>query len=122
MPEALADEKFSSVTTKAASDLQSFVTNFTNVTRARISLFVHSSASASDAELAYSMAKFFHEMVVRVQSLHRHVETAGSRVKWAMPEDLRKGLAPIMSLMSESLPRLSMNASELAKGSLGDSC
>merc|ERR1719511_584431 len=122
LPEAVANEHFLGTITEAVSDMERHVKEFLNVTNRKTTVFVSAAQSASDAELAYSMAKFFHETVNRLKSLHKQALLVVLRVKRVMPDALKKSLTPVMTQLSENVVTLRVNASELAKGSLGDAC
>lgn len=122
LPSAVANDVFMNTVNEAVVDMQRHVQNFLNVTDRKTTMFVSAAQSASDAELAYSMAKFFHEAVYRLKSLHKQALLTSLNIKKVMPESLRKSLTPIMTQLSDNVVMLSVNASELAKGSLGDAC
>jgi len=98
------------------------IQDFLNITRRKTAKFVLASSKASDVELSFLMARFFHEASFRVKAMQSDGERVARDLNVVMPREMRQSFLPIVrQLRSQAVP-LRVNASTLASASLADAC
>merc|ERR1719428_1256054 len=107
---------------KAKDQITKSVQDFLNVTRRKTAKFVLASSKASDVELSYIMARYFHEASFRVKSMQTDAEKVARDLNVVMPRELRQSFLPIIKQLRMNAVPLKVNASRLASASLSDAC
>jgi len=122
LPEAVENPIFNKRLTKAKDQAVTSVQDFLNMTRRKTSKFVLAAARASDVELSFLLARYFHEASFRTKALQSEGEKIARDLNVVMPRELRKSFAPIVKgLRSQALP-LRVNASGLAQATITEAC
>jgi hypothetical protein len=107
---------------RAKGQIAGSIQDFLNITRRKTAKFVLSSSKASDVELSFLMARFFHEASFRTKAMQSDAEKVARDLNVVMPRELRQSFLPIVrQLRSQAVP-LRVNASSLASASLDDAC
>merc|ERR1740123_956682 len=122
LPSAIQDEQFMQSFHHSAKEVKQAVKDFSNITQKRTAAFVSSSTSASDVELYFSMAKFFHESGYRLKALHKDTEKIIKDLRFTVPDNLKKALGPILSHLKANTVPLKVNATSLASATPAEAC
>jgi hypothetical protein len=122
LPEAVENPVFNKRLNKAKDQAVTSVQDFLNITRRKTSKFVLASARASDVELSFLLARFFHEASFRTRAMQSDGEKIARDLNVVMPRELRKSFAPVVKgLKAQALP-LRVNATALASATITDAC
>jgi len=98
------------------------IQDFLNITRRKTAKFVLASSKASDVELSFLLARFFHEASFRVKAIQSDGERVARDLNVVMPRELRQSFVPIVrQLRSQAVP-LRVDAGSLASASLANAC
>jgi hypothetical protein len=122
LPEALQDDEFVEDFRNVTKLVDVNVRKFMDQTQQKTSQFVKDSKSASDVELRFVMAKFFHESGLRLRGLHQDSLKAIQKLRRTAPEDLERALFPFLGQLNANTVRLSMNATSLATATPKEAC
>ncbi|CAK0900782.1 unnamed protein product [Prorocentrum cordatum] len=122
LPTAVENPIFSKRLVRSKEQAVASVQDFLNITRRKTSKFVLASSKASDVELSFLMARYFHEASFRVKAMQSDAEKIARDLNVVMPRELRQSFLPIVrSLRANAVP-LRVNASDLAKATLPEAC
>ncbi|CAK0870481.1 unnamed protein product [Prorocentrum cordatum] len=122
LPNAVENPIFMKRLGKAKDQITGSIQDFLNITRRKTAKFVLASSKASDVELSFLMARFFHEASFRVKAMQSDGEKVARDLNVVMPRELRQNFLPIVrQLRSQAVP-LRVNASSLASATLADAC
>merc|ERR1719324_70724 len=122
LPQAVENPIFLKRLNRAKDEITQSVQDFLNITRRKSSKFVLASSKASDVELSFLMARYFHEASFRVKAMQSDAQKVARDLNVVMPRELRQSFLPIiMQLRANAVP-LRINASRLASASLSDAC
>merc|ERR1719253_2198875 len=72
------------------------IQDFLNITRRKTSKFVLASSKASDVELSFLMARYFHEASFRTKAMQSDGERVARDLNVVMPRELRQSFMPIV--------------------------
>jgi len=98
------------------------VQDFLNITRRKTSKFVLAASKASDVELGFLLARYFHEASFRVKAMQSDGNKIARDISVVMPRELRSAFMPVVKgVKSQSLP-LRVNASSLASSTIAEAC
>merc|ERR1719428_908322 len=107
---------------KAKDQITKSVQDFLNTTRRKTAKFVLASSKASDVELSFIMARYFHEASFRVKSMQTDAEKVARDLNVVMPRELRQSFLPIIRQLRMNAVPLKVNASTLSSSSLSSAC
>ncbi|CAK0902212.1 unnamed protein product, partial [Prorocentrum cordatum] len=122
LPEALQDEEFVEDFRNVTKRVDVNVRKFLDQTQQKTTQFVKDSTSASDVELRFIMAKFFHESGFRLRGLHQDSLKAIQMLRRTVPEDLERALFPFLGQLNANTVRLRINATSLATATPKEAC
>merc|ERR1719382_816011 len=122
LPEALQDEDFVEDFRNVTKQVDVNVRKFLDQTQQKTTQFVKDSTSASDVELRFIMAKFFHESGFRLRGLHQDSLKAIQMLRRTVPEDLERALFPFLGQLNANTVRLRINATSLATSTPKEAC
>ncbi|CAK0882661.1 unnamed protein product [Prorocentrum cordatum] len=122
LPEALQDEEFVEDFRNVTKRVDLNVRKFLDQTQQKTTQFVKDSTSASDVELRFIMAKFFHESGFRLRGLHQDSLKAIQMLRRTVPEDLERALFPFLGQLNANTVRLRINATSLATATPKEAC
>jgi len=98
------------------------VQDFLNITRRKTSKFVVAASKASDVELGFLLARYFHEASFRVKAMQSDGSKIARDLSVVMPRELRQAFLPVVKgVRSQALP-LRVNATSLATATITDAC
>merc|ERR1719188_2382040 len=122
LPEAVENPVFNKRLNKAKDQAVTSVQDFLNITRRKTAKFVLAAARASDVELSFLLARFFHEASFRTKAMQSDGEKLARDLNVVMPRELRKSFAPVVrGLKAQALP-LRVNATGLASATITEAC
>jgi len=107
---------------KAKGDITRSIQDFLNITRRKSSKFVLASSKASDVELSFLMARYFHEASFRVKAMQSDAEKVARDLNVVMPRKLRTSFNPIVKQLRTNAVPLRVNASQMAEETLSEAC
>jgi len=122
LPQAVENPIFVKRLNRAKDEITQSVQDFLNITRRKSSKFVLASSKASDVELSFLMARYFHEASFRVKALQSDAQKVARDLNVVMPRELRQSFLPIIKQLRSNAVPLRVNASELAKATLPEAC
>jgi len=122
LPEALQDDEFVEDFRNVTKLVDVNVQRFMDQTQRMISQFVKDSKSASDVELRFIMAKFFHESDFRLRGLHQDSLKAVQKLRRTATDDLERALFPFLGQLNANTVRLSINATSLVTVTPREAC
>ncbi|CAK0860463.1 unnamed protein product [Prorocentrum cordatum] len=122
LPEALQDDEFVEDFRNVTKRVDVNVRKFLDQTQQKTTQFVKDSTSASDVELRFIMAKFFHESGFRLRGLHQDSLKAIQMLRRSVPEDLERALFPFLGQLNANTVRLRINATSLATATPKEAC
>merc|ERR1719324_1159275 len=122
LPQAVENPIFLKRLNRAKDEITQSVQDFLNITRRKSSKFVLASSKASDVELSFLMARYFHEASFRVKAMQSDAEKVARDLNVVMPRELRQSFLPIIRQLRANAVPLRINASRLASASLSDAC
>merc|ERR1719221_594687 len=122
LPEALQDDEFVEDFRVVTKRVDVNVRKFLDQTQQKTTQFVKDSTSASDVELRFIMAKFFHESGFRLRGLHQDSLKAIQMLRRTVPEDLERALFPFLGQLNANTVRLRINATSLATATPKEAC
>merc|ERR1719188_105951 len=122
LPAAVDNPLFIKRMAKAKDQITTSVQNFLNTTRRKTAKFVLSSSKASDVELSFVMARYFHEASWRVRAMQSDAERVARDLNVVMPKQLRVSFLPIIRQLRANAVPLRVNGSSLTSSSLHDAC
>ncbi|CAK0843290.1 unnamed protein product [Prorocentrum cordatum] len=122
LPQAVENPIFLKRLYRAKDEVTQSVQDFLNITRRKSSKFVLASSKASDVELSFLMARYFHEASFRVKALQSDAQKVARDLNVVMPRELRQSFMPIIKQLRSNAVPLRVNASELAKATLPEAC
>ncbi|CAK0797640.1 unnamed protein product [Prorocentrum cordatum] len=98
------------------------VQDFLNITRRKTSKFVLAASKASDVELGFLLARYFHEASFRVKAMQSDGMKIARDLNIVMPRELRQAFLPVVKgVRAQALP-LRVNATSLASATITDAC
>jgi len=122
LPLAVENPIFLKRLNRAKDEVTQSVQDFLNITRRKSSKFVVASSKASDVELSFLMARYFHEASFRVKALQSDAQKVARDLNVVMPRELRQSFMPIIKQLRTNAVPLRVNASDLAKATLPEAC
>jgi len=122
LPNAVENPIFLKRLNRAKEDVTNSVQDFLNITRRKSSKFVLASSKASDVELSFLMARYFHEASFRVKAMQSDAEKVARDLNVVMPRELRQSFLPIVKQLRTNSVPLRVNASTLASSTLPEAC
>jgi hypothetical protein len=122
LPAAVENPIFTKRLNRAKTDAVNTVQDFLNITRRKTSKFVLAASKASDVELSFLLARYFHEASFRTKAMQSDGEKIARDLNVVMPRELRQAFLPIIKgIRAQALP-LRVNASSLAEATITDAC
>jgi len=122
LPAAVENPIFTKRLNRAKDQAVSTVQDFLNITRRKTSKFVLAASKASDVELSFLLARYFHEASFRTKAMQSDGEKIARDLNVVMPRELRLAFLPIIKgIRAQALP-LRVNASSLAEATITDAC
>merc|ERR1719428_2121020 len=122
LPEAVENPIFVKRLTKSKDIVVTYVQDFLNITRRKTSKFVLAASKASDVELSFLLARYFHEASFRTKAMQSDGEKIARDLNVVMPRELRQAFLPIIKQLRANAVPLRVNASSLASASLSEAC
>merc|ERR1740121_1800281 len=122
LPAAVENPIFIKRLQRAKDQVTDSVSAFLNITRRKSSKFVLASSKASDVELSFLMARYFHEASFRVKALQSDAQKVARDLNVVMPRELRQSFLPILKNLRTNAVPLRVNASTLASSTLPEAC
>jgi len=122
LPNAVENPIFLKRLHRAKEDVTNSIQDFLNITRRKTSKFVLASSKASDVELAFLIARYFHEASFRVKALQSDAQKVARDLNVVMPRELRQSFLPIVKQLKANAVPLRVNASSLASATLHEAC
>merc|ERR1719343_1315925 len=122
LPGAVENPIFLKRLHRSKDDITNSVQDFLNITRRKTSKFVLATSKASDVELAFLMARYFHEASFRVKALQSDAQKVARDLNVVMPRELRQSFLPILKNLRTNAVPLRVNASTLASATLPEAC
>merc|ERR1719226_214885 len=122
LPNAVENPIFLKRLGRAKDDITNSVQDFLNITRRKTSKFVLASSKASDVELSFLMARYFHEASFRVKAMQSDAQKVARDLNVVMPTKLRRAFLPIIKGLRANAVPLRVNASDLARATLPEAC
>merc|ERR1719203_815552 len=96
--------------------------DFLNITRRKTSKFVVAASKASDVELSFLLARYFHEASFSVKAMQSDSQKIARDLNVVMPANLRRSFLPIVKGLRANAVPLRVNASSLASATITDAC
>jgi len=122
LPAAVENPIFTKRLNRAKDQAVNTVQDFLNITRRKTSKFVLAASKASDVELSFLLARYFHEASFRTKAMQSDGEKIARDLNVVMPKELRLAFLPIIKgIRAQALP-LRVNASSLAEATITDAC
>merc|ERR1719145_356053 len=122
LPQAVENPIFLKRLNRAKDEVTNSIQDFLNITRRKTSKFVLASSKASDVELSFLMARYFHEASFRVKALQSDAQKVARDLNVVMPRELRQSFLPIIKQLRTNAVPLRVNASDLARRTLPEAC
>merc|ERR1719277_2802328 len=122
LPEAVENPIFIKRLTKSWEIVVTSVQDFLNITRRKTAKFVLAASKASDVELAFLLARYFHEASFRVKAMQSDSQKIARDLNVVMPPKLRRSFLPIVKGLRANAVPLRVNASSLASATITDAC
>jgi len=122
LPEAVENPLFIKRLTKSKDLVVNSVQDFLNITRRKTAKFVLAASKASDVELSFLLARYFHEASFRVKSIQSDSQKIARDLNVVMPVKLRRSFNPIIKGLRANAVPLRVNASSLASATITDAC
>merc|ERR1719277_1307056 len=122
LPEAVESPIFVKRLTKSRDLVVTSVQDFLNITRRKTSKFVLAASKASDVELAFLLARYFHEASFRVKAMQSDSQKIARDLNVVMPAKLRRSFLPIIKGIRANAVPLRVNASSLASATITNAC
>jgi len=122
LPAAVENPIFTKRLNRAKDQAVNTVQDFLNITRRKTSKFVLAASKASDVELSFLLARYFHEASFRTKAMQSDGEKIARDLNVVMPRELRLAFLPIIKgIRAQAMP-LRVNASSLAEATITDAC
>jgi len=122
LPTAVENPIFSKRLVRSKEQAVASVQDFLNITRRKTSKFVLAASKASDVELSFLMARYFHEASFRVKAMQSDAEKVARDLNVVMPRKLRTSFNPILKQLRSNAVPLRVNASQMAEQTLSQAC
>ncbi|CAK0899213.1 unnamed protein product [Prorocentrum cordatum] len=122
LPAAVENPVFIKRLQRAKDQVTDSVSAFLNITRRKTAKFVLASSKASDVELSFLMARYFHEASFRVKAMQSDAEKVARDLNVVMPRKLRTSFNPILKQLRSNAVPLRVNASQMAEQTLSQAC
>merc|ERR1740121_2848353 len=122
LPAAVENPIFIKRLQRAKDQITQSVQDFLNITRRKSSKFVLASSKASDVELSFLMARYFHEASFRVKAMQSDALKVARDLNVVMPRKLRSSFNPIVKQLRTNAVPLRVNASQMAEETLSEAC
>mmetsp|Transcript_41713 Transcript_41713/g.116443 ORF Transcript_41713/g.116443 Transcript_41713/m.116443 type:complete len:450 (+) Transcript_41713:98-1447(+) len=122
LPAAVENPIFTKRLNRAKEDAVNTVQDFLNITRRKTSKFVLAASKASDVELSFLLARYFHEASFRVKALQSDAQKVARDLNVVMPRKLRTSFNPILKQLRSNAVPLRVNASQMAEQTLSQAC
>merc|ERR1719379_1489909 len=122
LPEAVESPIFNKRLARSRDLVVTSVQDFLNITRRKTSKFVLAASKASDIELSFLVARYFHEASFRVKAMQSDGQKIARDLNLVMPRKLRKSFLPIIQAMRTNAVPLRVNATSLASATIGSAC
>merc|ERR1719343_1364685 len=122
LPGAVENPIFNKRLGKSKDLIVTSVQDFLNITRRKTSKFVVAASKASDVELSFLLARYFHEASFRVKAMQSDAQKVARDLNVVMPRELRQSFLPIIKQLRTNAVPLRVNASDLARRTLPEAC
>jgi hypothetical protein len=122
MPAAVDNPIFVKRLNRGKEQAVQAVQDFLNITRRKTSKFVLAASKASDVELSFLLARYFHEASFRVKAMQSDGMKISRDLNIVMPRELRQAFLPIVKGMKAQALPLKVNASSLASTTISEAC
>mmetsp|Transcript_108835 Transcript_108835/g.283812 ORF Transcript_108835/g.283812 Transcript_108835/m.283812 type:complete len:453 (+) Transcript_108835:80-1438(+) len=122
LPAAVENPIFLKRLTRGKEQAVTAVQDFLNITRRKTSKFVLAASKASDVELGFLLARYFHEASFRVKAMQSDGMKIARDLNIVMPRELRQAFLPVVKgVRAQALP-LKVNATSLASATITEAC
>jgi len=122
LPEALEDQEFMEDFRNSTKQVDKLVRKFLDHAQTKTNQFVKESTSASDVELRFVMAKYFHESSFKLRALHQDTLRQLQKLRRTVPEDLERSMFPFLGQLNTHAVHLRINATSLATATPKETC
>jgi len=122
LPAAVENPIFTKRLNRAKDEAVNTVQDFLNITRRKTSKFVLAASKASDVELSFLLARYFHEASFRTKAMQSDGEKIARDLNVVMPPKLRKSFWPIIKGLRANAVPLRVNATSLASATITSAC
>merc|ERR1719293_63124 len=122
LPEAVENPIFLKRLTKSKDVVVTSVQDFLNITRRKTAKFMLAASKASDVELSFLLARYFHEASFRVKAIQSDAQKIARDLNVVMPTKLRRSFMPIIKGIRANAVPLRVNATSLASTTITDAC
>merc|ERR1719437_185758 len=114
LPEAVENPIFNKRLSRSKDLVVTSVEDFLNITRRKTSKFLVAASKASDVELSFLLARYFHEASFRVKAMASDAQRVARDLNVVMPRELRQSFLPIIKGMRKNAVPLRVNGTALA--------
>jgi hypothetical protein len=122
LPAACDNPIFNKRLAKSKDIMMQSTQDFINITRRKTSKFLVAASKASDVELSFLLARYFHEASFRVKAMSSDAQKVARDLNVVMPRGLRQSFLPIVKGMRENAVPLRVNGTALAGATLDSAC
>merc|ERR1719442_31483 len=122
LPAAVDNPIFVKRLTRGKHEAVTAVQDFLNITRRKTSKFVVAASKASDVELSFLLARYFHEASFRVKAMQSDAQKIARDLNVVMPAKLRRSFLPIIKGLRANAVPLRVNATGLASSTITQAC
>merc|ERR1719293_321008 len=122
LPEAVENPIFLKRLTKSKDVVVTSVQDFLNITRRKTAKFMLAASKASDVELSFLLARYFHEASFRVKAMQSDSQKIARDLNVVMPARLRRSFLPIIKGLRANAVPLRVNATSLASATINNAC
>jgi len=122
LPEAVENPIFVKRLTRSKDLVVTSVQDFLNMTRRKTAKFVLAASKASDVELSFLLARYFHEASFRVKAMQSDSQKIARDLNVVMPAKLRRSFLPIIKGLRSNAVPLRVNATGLASATIAEAC
>ncbi|CAK0882195.1 unnamed protein product [Prorocentrum cordatum] len=122
LPEAVENPIFVKRLAKSKDIVVTNIQDFLNITRRKTAKFVLAASRASDVELAFLLARYFHEASFRVKAMQSDAQKVARDLNVVMPPKLRRSFLPIIKGLRANAVPLRVNATSLAGATIQTAC
>merc|ERR1719291_475382 len=122
MPPACDNPIFNKRLAKSKALMTESTQDFINITRRKTNKLVVAAGRASDVELTFLLARYFHEASFRIKAMYSDAQRVARDLNYVMPRELKSSFMPIVKSMRENTVPLRVNGTALAAATLDTAC